>query len=272
VTEQKQTRKQITKKIRFEVFKRDSFKCQYCGATAPEVILHVDHIKPVSKGGLNELTNLITSCAPCNLGKRDRKLDDKTAISKSRAQMEELQERREQLEMMMEWQESLRDLKQDVISRLCDYWNELAPGYVPNDNGKNNLKKWLRHFSIEEIMAAIAISAEAYIEYGDDGSVTSESWEKAFAKIPGICRVERVSKEDPDLKDLYYIRGIARNRCDNYFNNIEAIEMLKAARSWDVPLEELRQIACSIKNWSHFRKEIYEAIEHQQKIQQNDAK
>jgi len=269
VSEQNQPRKQISKKIRFEVFKRDSFKCQYCGATAPEVILHVDHIKPFSKGGTNDLTNLITSCAPCNLGKRDRQLDDKTAVSKSRAQMEELQARREQLEMMMEWQESLRDLNQDVVSRLCDYWHELAPGYVPNDNGKNNLRKWLRKFSVEEIMAAMAISAEAYIEYKDDGRATSESWEKAFAKIPGICRVERASKEDPELKDLYYIRGIARNRCDYYFNNAEALEMLKVARSWDVPLEELRQIACSIKNWTNFRKKIYEAVDYQEKSQGN---
>lgn len=44
-------RKAISKKIRFEVFKRDSFTCQYCGEKAPDVILHVDHIDPVAKGG-----------------------------------------------------------------------------------------------------------------------------------------------------------------------------------------------------------------------------
>jgi len=32
-------RKTISKKIRFEVFKRDSFTCQYCGKSAPEIIL-----------------------------------------------------------------------------------------------------------------------------------------------------------------------------------------------------------------------------------------
>ena len=215
------------------------------------------------------MTNLIASCAPCNFGKRDKKLDDKTAVSKSRAQMEELQMRREQLEMMMEWQENLRDLNEDVIKRLCDYWYELAPGYEANENGKNNLKKWIRKFSVEELMAAMNISAEAYLEYKEDGTVSSESWEKAFAKIPGICRVEQASKEDPEIKDLYYVRGIARNRCDYYFNNSEALEMLKVARSWDVPMEELRQIACSIKNWTNFRKKIYEAVDYQEKSQAN---
>lgn len=59
----------ISKKVRFEVFKRDGFKCQYCGRSAPDVILHVDHINPVSNGGNNDIMNLVTSCSECNLGK-----------------------------------------------------------------------------------------------------------------------------------------------------------------------------------------------------------
>ena len=48
---QENKRVAIPKSIRFEVFKRDSFTCQYCGESAPNVILNVDHIYPVSKGG-----------------------------------------------------------------------------------------------------------------------------------------------------------------------------------------------------------------------------
>ena len=59
----------ITKKIRFEVFKRDNFKCQYCGKEAPEVILEADHINPKSKGGTDDMLNLITSCFDCNRGR-----------------------------------------------------------------------------------------------------------------------------------------------------------------------------------------------------------
>lgn len=44
-------RKAISKKTRFEVFKRDRFTCQYCGATPPGVLLHIDHIHPVAEGG-----------------------------------------------------------------------------------------------------------------------------------------------------------------------------------------------------------------------------
>ena len=62
-------RKAITKKLRFEIFKRDDFKCQYCGSTPPSVVLEIDHIAPVSKGGDNDIDNLITSCFDCNRGK-----------------------------------------------------------------------------------------------------------------------------------------------------------------------------------------------------------
>ena len=47
----KAKRKALSQKIRFEVFKRDSFTCQYCGRKAPDVVLQVDHIVPVAKGG-----------------------------------------------------------------------------------------------------------------------------------------------------------------------------------------------------------------------------
>lgn len=62
-------RKSISKKLRFEVFKRDSFKCQYCGQTPPAVVLEIDHVLPVSAGGTNAMHNLISACFDCNRGK-----------------------------------------------------------------------------------------------------------------------------------------------------------------------------------------------------------
>lgn len=67
-------RKAISKKVRFDIFKRDGFTCQYCGAHPPQAILHVDHIVPVKEGGRNEDTNLITACDCCNLGKAAKSL------------------------------------------------------------------------------------------------------------------------------------------------------------------------------------------------------
>ena len=70
----RQTRRTITPALRFEVFRRDSFTCQYCGRRAPKVILHVDHIVPVVAGGTNDLANLRTACSVCNEGKGARRL------------------------------------------------------------------------------------------------------------------------------------------------------------------------------------------------------
>lgn len=63
------TRKFLAPRVRFEVFKRDGFCCQYCGSTPPAVVLQVDHIDPVSNGGNDDDMNLITACVACNQGK-----------------------------------------------------------------------------------------------------------------------------------------------------------------------------------------------------------
>lgn len=60
----------LSKKTRFDVFKRDQFQCAYCGAHPSEtVLLEVDHIHPVAEGGTNEMDNLVTACWDCNRGK-----------------------------------------------------------------------------------------------------------------------------------------------------------------------------------------------------------
>jgi len=254
-------RKSIPKRIRFEVFKRDSFTCQYCGASAPDVLLQIDHIKPVADGGTNDITNLVAACAGCNAGKGARNLDDSSTVKRRKAQLDELQERREQLEMMTEWMAGLQGLKEQAVDHLAEYWSNLAPGRVPNEMGRRNLKKWLRKYSLHEITQAMDVAAEQYLEFNRNGDATAESWEKGFDKIPAICQVERDSKEDPDIKELLYIMGIVRNKCANYFDKSDCLGWLKAARSWEVPMSELRQIALRTRYWSHFVGMIEQIIE-----------
>jgi len=62
-------RKPISKSMRFSVLRRDGFACRYCGATPPDVVLHLDHVLAVANGGENSEDNLVTACLPCNLGK-----------------------------------------------------------------------------------------------------------------------------------------------------------------------------------------------------------
>lgn len=62
-------RRPLKPQERFRVLERDGFSCRYCGQSAPSVILHVDHIKPVSAGGSNHPDNLCAACSSCNAGK-----------------------------------------------------------------------------------------------------------------------------------------------------------------------------------------------------------
>lgn len=59
----------VSKRLRYEILRRDSYTCRYCGASAPHVPLRVDHVTPVALGGGDEPSNLVTSCEPCNSGK-----------------------------------------------------------------------------------------------------------------------------------------------------------------------------------------------------------
>ena len=92
------TRVGISKSLRFKIFDRDSFTCQYCGKQGefilrygnPTVVenpkgielykmdyyngddviaFHFDHIVPVSAGGQNIKENIVLSCRHCNLSK-----------------------------------------------------------------------------------------------------------------------------------------------------------------------------------------------------------
>jgi hypothetical protein len=67
-------RRSIGARLRFRVLPRDGFRCRYCGATASDVQLVIDHVWPVVQGGGNEFENLVAACQPCNAGKADLEL------------------------------------------------------------------------------------------------------------------------------------------------------------------------------------------------------
>jgi len=66
-------RAKMSESLRYDVLKRDNYKCQICGMTAKDgAKLQVDHIIPVSKGGKTEISNLQTLCSRCNIGKSNK--------------------------------------------------------------------------------------------------------------------------------------------------------------------------------------------------------
>lgn len=80
--------RKISARLKAEVFDRNGFTCQMCGATPGEidldtgrkVRLHVGHIVDKSLGGRDELSNLRTLCSSCNQGARNVTAERPTAI------------------------------------------------------------------------------------------------------------------------------------------------------------------------------------------------
>jgi hypothetical protein len=258
-------RKGIKKSVRFEVFKRDSFTCQYCGRSAPNVILHVDHIMPVAKGGEDDITNLVTSCVDCNLGKSDRELTDDAAIQKRKKQLDELQERRDQLEMMMEWQRGLVDLEGEVVNQAAFFWADLVRPYSLTEPGLAELRKTIKKHGLSETLESMRASAAQYLKQDDEGKYTQESVMKAWEYVARICNARKHDKERPYMKDLYYIRGIMRNRY-HYVNDWQAIATLESAYLRGAEIDDLKQIALEESNWTGWRSAMDELLTEKQEV------
>lgn len=67
------SRRTIPLNIRWVVLKRDKYKCVKCGKAPSvdhKVELEIDHIRPIAKGGTNNVENLQTLCKDCNQGKK----------------------------------------------------------------------------------------------------------------------------------------------------------------------------------------------------------
>lgn len=149
-------RKALSKKTRFEVFKRDGFSCQYCGAHPPGVLLQVDHIKPVASGGGNEMDNLITACQPCNLGKSANSLD---AVPQALAdKAAETREREQQIrgysEVMSEKRSRIDDESWEVAELYMAHFNEET---IRKDH-RLSIKQFLESLPVDEVMQAMEIA------------------------------------------------------------------------------------------------------------------
>ena len=58
------------------VHERDDYTCQYCAIDLTPETATVDHVLPVSRGGLSDFDNLVSSCTPCNERKGNRTPDE----------------------------------------------------------------------------------------------------------------------------------------------------------------------------------------------------
>lgn len=252
-------RKGLSKKIRFEVFKRDNFTCQYCGKKAPDVILHVDHISPVSRGGEDDILNLVTACIDCNLGKSDRELSDDAILNQRRGQLEELQERREQLDMMLEWQRELASMDVELPDKIISFWNELTPSFSLNEAGATKVRKMIASYGAQMVCESMRLSAQTNLVFDKENKPTQESVEKAFSYIARYCIVSRSCEKEPYMKDLYYLRGIMRRRYGRV-TEWEALSLLKKAYLLGYGVERLKDLIFNYHSYGGWARDIEDWI------------
>lgn len=115
-------RQAISKRVRFEIFKRDRFTCRYCGAQPPQVVLVIDHVQPVAAGGTNEDINLISACEACNQGKGARLLSQLPPNEDIDLRILEAQQEMAELRQFQEWKIRLDEVRGEVVTAIQNAW------------------------------------------------------------------------------------------------------------------------------------------------------
>lgn len=180
------SREPISKKLRFDVFKRDGFACKYCGATPSEtVVLEVDHIHPVASGGTNEIDNLLTACFACNRGKGaeplsviPQSLEEKAAI---------VAEREAQIRAYYEVLEARKARKDEELWAIADVYMQRFHDDGIQRSRMSSIRQFLDHLDYFEVLEAMEIAC--------DRKYTKTS---AFAYFCGVCwrKIRRARGED----------------------------------------------------------------------------
>jgi hypothetical protein len=169
-------RKQLSKKLRFEVFKRDSFTCQYCGSHPPQVVLEVDHITPVSAGGENDMDNLVTSCFDCNRGKSDRNLSDIPQSLQSKAK--EISEREEQIKG---YQDAISKKKARIgveAEAVREIYEAFNPGYTLTEASMVTVRMFVDRLGVHEVCDAMEIAYTRRLKRGGFKYFCGICWNK----------------------------------------------------------------------------------------------
>ncbi len=163
-------RKSTGKRLRFEILKRDGFRCRYCGRTAIATPLHVDHVIAVANGGTNDHENLASSCADCNGGKSSIPLDDSKLANDRTAGA--LRDHAEQVLAVLDAAKELEASRTQVVEWLADQYAVRVQRQIPTEMVRI-LRGAIDRNSMEDILyafdaVAVSISRGTRMDAGDE--------------------------------------------------------------------------------------------------------
>lgn len=150
----------ISKRQRFEIFKRDGFMCLYCGRKPPEVVLQIDHVIPKSKGGTSDESNLVTCCQDCNGGKSNIPLSHIP-----HAHVQSIEVRQEKLDQLRAIAEQARidvEVQEELFGLISDHWMALV-GDDPDEYSiagplGQSVRRFLKMLPLPEVLEAVDIT------------------------------------------------------------------------------------------------------------------
>lgn len=180
---QRFARKYVSKKLRFEVFKRDAFRCRYCGVSNADesTLLVVDHIVPVAEGGATAFENLVTACEPCNQGKGGRSLGEAAVYPKmdeaNNEMRQNIAEMAKYLELHGEWETNRNIAVSAIQSAFALHHSE---DWVPAEWLINQLLTTYDPEVVTEAVIALAIAMSR-----NQVSQNASHWVRY---LWGICR------------------------------------------------------------------------------------
>ena len=155
-------------RLRFEILRRDDHACRYCGATAPDVKLTIDHVVPASLGGTDAPANLVTACTSCNGGKAsiapDSAIVADVAADATRyaaALRAAIQEREEAFGALRE-----------AVSMFDVAWSQWSCGGLAIDrtpDWANTVERWvIGGLTVDELAAKIPLAMRSSIRQGGE--------------------------------------------------------------------------------------------------------
>lgn len=151
----------LSKRVRFKIFKRDDFTCQYCGQKPPSVTLEVDHIIAVIEGGKNDEHNLLTACFDCNRGKGRESLRVRIASIDTKEKALILRENRAQVRAYEKQLIIDIEARQKRIADIVFVFEMAFPNWQLNFGAKQSIGRFLDKLPLPIVSDAMQKACDA---------------------------------------------------------------------------------------------------------------
>ena len=227
-------RKPLSPKRRFDILERDNFTCQSCGAKqSDDVLLEVDHIEPVSKGGTNDIDNLVTLCYKCNRGKGARILGEKQSVRLEESRVDEMHQKMQQRQAYIKYKEKLRNADAqhhqeiiEIVNKICNHhfnkYEIFLSEHALSSSQTSNFYKYQKKHGVEKLIDSIYENEHLLVPrvVEKDAELREENMQSNFRLFyTQVFRQLDIKKniDKPTVTGcINYLGGILNRRLCNY--------------------------------------------------------